>query len=202
MVVVGCSSRSSRRVHVDVVLSSGRRPQRGALESFTHCVVVRGPGRCPVMGDLECFEVGVERGAELGSVVGQDTGHPDPETTQFGDHPVEEPFRDLSVGRAEEHFADRPAGRGIDRGELPDLPDASSCRCRSCPTRPGHRAGRRSDRTRTVPPAHRRRPDQWLPRSAAPTPPRVHDAGPGRDGAGSSAHHWPRSRTLAWPSRA
>jgi hypothetical protein len=96
----------------------------GALESFTDGVVVRRPGRGPVMRDLELLEMGIESGAELGSVVGEDTGDGHPQTTQFSDHAVEEPFRDVGVGRAEEHFADRPAGRGVDRGELPHFPHA------------------------------------------------------------------------------
>ena len=46
------------------------------------------------------------------------------ETTELADHPVEEPGGDVGVGGAEEHVTDRPAGRGVDRGELPHLPDA------------------------------------------------------------------------------
>ena len=45
-------------------------------------------------------------------------------TPEFADHSVAEPGGDLSVRRTEEHVADREAGRGVDRGELPDLPDA------------------------------------------------------------------------------
>src|SRR3954468_22029071 len=76
-----------------------------------------------MMDDLELGEMRVERCAELGSVVGEDTSDSNAEATQFADHEVEKPFRDVGVRRAEEHLADRPAGRGVDRGELPDLPD-------------------------------------------------------------------------------
>ena len=66
--------------------------QRGALEAFTDRVVVRGSGWGPMVGDAQLGESGVERGAELGSVVGQHSGDGDAEATQFGDHPAEEPF--------------------------------------------------------------------------------------------------------------
>ena len=68
-------------------------------------------------------EVGIETGAELGTVVGEYAGDVDAEATKFGDHTVEEPGRDLGVRWAEEHFADRPSSRGVDRGELPHRPD-------------------------------------------------------------------------------
>ena len=98
--------------------------QGGALESFAHRVVVRGPGWGPVMGDRAGLEMGVEGVAELGAVVSEDAGDVHTEATEFADHQVEEPFRDVGVRRSEEHVADRPAGGGVDRGELPDLPDA------------------------------------------------------------------------------
>ena len=97
--------------------------QRGALEPFAHRVVVRGPRWGAVMGDLEFGEMGIEGGTELGSVVGEHAGDGHAEASEFGDDTVEEPFRDVGVGWAEEHFADRPSGGGVDRGELPDLPD-------------------------------------------------------------------------------
>src|SRR6266571_4843339 len=76
-----------------------------------------------VMGDLELREVGVEAGTELGAVVGEHPGDGDAELGEFADHSAQEPFRDLGVGRADEHLTDRPAGRGVDRGELPDRTD-------------------------------------------------------------------------------
>src|SRR5438477_5338739 len=98
--------------------------QGGALEPFAHRVVVRRSGRCAVMADPELGQVAAELvGDELGTVVGEDTGHSDPEAAELADHTADELLRDLGVARADEHLDDRPAGRGIDRGELPDRPD-------------------------------------------------------------------------------
>ena len=44
--------------------------QGGALEPFADRVVVRGAGRGPMVGDPERVEVSIERGGELGTVVG------------------------------------------------------------------------------------------------------------------------------------
>ena len=76
------------------------------------------------MGDPSLLEVRVEPFAELGTVVGEHTGDGHTEATQFADHQVEEPFRDVGVRRAEEHVADRPPRGGVDGGELPDRSDA------------------------------------------------------------------------------
>ncbi len=65
----------------------------------------------------------VEGRAELGPVVGKHPGDGDTEATELAADAVEEPCRDLGVRRSEKHVADRPTGRGVDRGELPDLPD-------------------------------------------------------------------------------
>ncbi len=66
----------------------------------------------------------VESGPEFGTVVGEHPGDVNAKATQFADRQVDEAGCDVGVGRAEEHVADRVAGRGVDRGELPDLPDS------------------------------------------------------------------------------
>jgi hypothetical protein len=74
------------------------------------------------MGDPELSEVRVEAGTELGTIVGEHARDGDSEAAQLAQHPIEEPGGELGVRRPDEDLADRPAGRGVDRGELPHRP--------------------------------------------------------------------------------
>ena len=99
--------------------------ERGALESFAHRVVVRGTGWDPLVGEFfGCERVGERSGDVFGTVVGQHGSHGDAEPPVTADDVMQEPGGRRPVGDTEHDHDDRPAGRGVDRGELVDLPDA------------------------------------------------------------------------------
>ena len=111
--------------------------EHGALEPFAHRVVVRGAGRGAVVIQGECGGVtGELLGDELGAVVGEDSGQFDVDGLEPFDEKVEEVDR-LGGGQlADVELSDRPAGVGVDRGQLPDRPD---------PFEPAHVEGVQTD---------------------------------------------------------
>src|SRR5665213_4471422 len=60
----------------------------------------------------------------FGTVIAQRATNGDTEAPVTADDVVDEPCGRVPVGDTEHDHDDRPAGRGIDRGELVDLPDA------------------------------------------------------------------------------
>jgi hypothetical protein len=85
--------------------------------------------------------------------------------------------------------ADRVAGGGVDRGELPDRPDAlGACRQRRCRGRPGRPGGRRSGRTQTGRPWRPWSRCRWWPRSAGPARPPAGRGGRVGGGPAASGH--------------
>ena len=106
-------------------MPAGRSPaflERGALESFTDRVVVRGSWRGAVMNDAELVEVVVEAALNSGplSVRTPVTWTPSRRSLRIT-RPGTAPR--CGVGRSEEHVHHREAGRGVHRGELPHRSD-------------------------------------------------------------------------------
>src|SRR6266540_5146704 len=77
------------------------------------------------MRDLEVGDMtGERRAGEFGAVVGEHARDVHAEAAQLADRAVQEPGSDRRVGRTDEDLDDGPAGRGVDRGELPYRSDA------------------------------------------------------------------------------
>src|SRR6266536_4328027 len=97
----------------------------GALEAFTHGVVVRGSWRDAVM----CQAFGGQSGGEgsgdvFGAVIGQHSLHGDSVAPVAADGGLDEAGGDWAVGGAQGYHPVRPACGGVDGGELVHLADA------------------------------------------------------------------------------
>src|SRR4029453_7500168 len=135
--------------------------QTGALEAFDDGVVVRAARRREGVLDAQLGAGGLEVAAdELRAAVGQHPGQLDVDRGERGLELVQKRGRGVVGLLAADEPGHGPAGRYIDRGELPDRADtlepADVVRRRRCPARPADRAWRRTGRTRTGP-AWRRR---------------------------------------------
>src|SRR5690606_1006649 len=97
----------------------------GAVEAFAYRAVVRRPGRDPQVADAFGGEVRAEAlGEVLGAVVGRHRTHARAEAAVAAHDVVEEADRVGGGDRAQHDHHDRPAGRGVDGGELVHLANA------------------------------------------------------------------------------
>jgi hypothetical protein len=95
------------------------------LESFAHGVVVRGSWRDPDVHESDLGEVlAKQESFVLGSVIGEHITNTDSEATHCLGDVVDEADRVGGGDGPDDQFHDRPAGAGVDGGELIHLPDA------------------------------------------------------------------------------